>query len=381
MRDDASITPEHITKTALQMLKQYGLNPLPHSNTEADLDNFIETVLEPKRLAHASGNEGIYNEAATSEFLSDTEQEALRLLNEKPRFRLKDALDYYLDMHVKANEDTFRTYNTRIWNRFVNLIGNKPFEEVSRADSHAYINKLLTEGLKIGSVRRNLSVVGAFYNHCLVVKEINKANPFKGCKVASEDVDMDKRDTFNADQLQILKAGCLAKDDDLRWALAMQMDLGSRIGEIVGLTLDDIVLDHETPHVNFEPKHWRSIKTYEQHFVPLIGMALWAALNGLRELLLQTSSLPSQGIYPEGKTGKTKRDATSATLNKCLESLGVDRTTHELRHTMRDRLRNVNASSIIKVTIGGWGKSGVGDTYGKGYELRTLQEWLLKVVQ
>jgi len=32
MRGNASITPEQVTETALQLLKQYGLKPLPHDN-------------------------------------------------------------------------------------------------------------------------------------------------------------------------------------------------------------------------------------------------------------------------------------------------------------------------------------------------------------
>ena len=56
MRGNASITPEQVTETALQLLKQYGLKPLPHTNEDIDLDNFIESVLVPKQVAHANGN-------------------------------------------------------------------------------------------------------------------------------------------------------------------------------------------------------------------------------------------------------------------------------------------------------------------------------------
>lgn len=165
----------------------------------------------------------------------------------------------------------------------------------------------------------------------------------------------------------------------MRWALAMQMDLGSRIGEVAGLALDDIVLDHETPHVIFEPKPWRSIKTSESRFVPLVGLALWAAKR-VKETATEGQFFAFPRYNPKGKAGKTNADSASATLNKYMLSLGLDKTTHELRHTMRDRLRNVNAYAEIMDSVGGWGKQTIGEKYGKGHALKILHEWLLKVV-
>jgi hypothetical protein len=71
----------------------------------------------------------------------------------------------------------------------------------------------------------------------------------------------------------------------------------------------------------------------------------------------------------------------SATLNKWIRSLGIDKTTHELRLTMRDRLRQANApKSIQEDSVGGWGKEDIGDNYGFGYGLEQLKGWLDKVV-
>jgi hypothetical protein len=57
-----------------------------------------------------------------------------------------------------------------------------------------------------------------------------------------------------------------------------------------------------------------------------------------------------------------------------------DRTTHCFRHTMRDRLREVEAPHDIQHAIGGWGKQDQGDKYGRGYKLDVLLPWLNKVV-
>ena len=49
-------------------------------------------------------------------------------------------------------------------------------------------------------------------------------------------------------------------------------------------------------------------------------------------------------------------------------------------HTMRDRLRHVEAPEDIQNVIGGWGTKTVGMGYGEGYRLEQLKGWLDKVV-
>ena len=63
-----------------------------------------------------------------------------------------------------------------------------------------------------------------------------------------------------------------------------------------------------------------------------------------------------------------------------LGPLGIDRTTHSLRHTMMDRLRNCGAPKSIRDAKGGWSREDVGDDYGLGSGLEHLKVWLDKVV-
>ena len=56
-----------------------------------------------------------------------------------------------------------------------------------------------------------------------------------------------------------------------------------------------------------------------------------------------------------------------------------EHTVHELRHTMADRLRDVQCPQDIRFSIGGWTLKGVGETYGKGHGLRVMAEWLRKI--
>jgi len=52
---------------------------------------------------------------------------------------------------------------------------------------------------------------------------------------------------------------------------------------------------------------------------------------------------------------------------------------HSFRHSLRDRLRAVECPADIVGQIGGWSTSGVGQSYGKGYPLKTLEAWLRKI--
>ena len=52
---------------------------------------------------------------------------------------------------------------------------------------------------------------------------------------------------------------------------------------------------------------------------------------------------------------------------------------HSFRHSFRDRLRAVECPFEVIDRLGVWITSGVGQTYGKGYDLNVLGKWMLKV--
>jgi integrase len=75
-----------------------------------------------------------------------------------------------------------------------------------------------------------------------------------------------------------------------------------------------------------------------------------------------------------------RSDSASAALNKWIKTNFVtDATIHGFRHSMRDRLRSVQCPSEIIDEIGGWQTPGVGSSYGKGYPLGVINEWMAKI--
>lgn len=377
MRNNSSLMPTSVREEATALLNLYGLKPLPYQNNQDNIDHFIDLVIDPKREVYADGDDSTYRTASPSEYLSAKEAEALRILRTAPKLNLSESLNIYLKGHQKGSDEKFKTYTKRVWDKLIEILGDIPFESVTRASANEFVEKLLATGNKTTTVSRAINVVRAVFNVVLVEKEINKSNPFLKLRIAGLGNDSTERHPFNNSELTTLSKACLDKDDDLRWLVALQMDLGCRLGEVAGLALDDIKLDAKTPYVSFKPHPWRSLKTKgSARNIPLVGMSLWAANR-----IIANSTKGQLMAFPRYTDSESCRaTAASQTLNGWFKGQSIGTTTHGFRHAMRDRLRDVNAPSNIQDAVGGWGKQDIGDNYGHGYALETLKEWLDKVV-
>ena len=52
---------------------------------------------------------------------------------------------------------------------------------------------------------------------------------------------------------------------------------------------------------------------------------------------------------------------------------------HGLRHSFRDRLRAVQAPVDVIDQLGGWSYKSIGETYGDGYQLDVLNDWMQRI--
>jgi integrase len=235
---------------------------------------------------------------------------------------------------------------------------------------------MLERGLSSGTVRRTLKTGNAVLNLYFLEKDPTRTSPFVRVAIPDEGEDAEARVPFASGELVELLDQCKAVDDDVRWLIAMLADTGARLAEIAGLPLDDIVLDYEIPHVVIQSHPWRSLKTKaSKREVPLTGHALWAAKR------LKANAATGQRMAFPRYTDETECKATHAsnTIAKWIRSLGMEHTAHELRHTMADRLRDVQCPEDIRLAIGGWAVDSKGNEYGKGYRLRVRVEWLAKI--
>ena len=92
-------------------------------------------------------------------------------------------------------------------------------------------------------------------------------------------------------------------------------------------------------------------------------------------------NLPCPYVYPKYMKGTIcSANSASAATNKWIKSLvNSDISMHNLRHSMRDRLRSAQCPTEVIDQIDGWSSGSVGSKYGLGYPLHILREWMLKI--
>ena len=110
-------------------------------------------------------------------------------------------------------------------------------------------------------------------------------NPFEQVKLAGEGEDANNRIIYSDDALRAIAEACQARDDDIRWIVAMVVDTGARNSEIVGLRVEDVFLEEPVPHVWLREhlKLGRTLKNPQSvRKLPLVGTALWGAKRAMR---------------------------------------------------------------------------------------------------
>ena len=136
----------------------------------------------------------------------------------------------------------------------------------------------------------------------------------------------------------------------MRWLVALLSDTGMRLGEAVGLSVEDVHLNDEIPYVDITPHPWRRLKTKgSERCVPLVGEALWAVSRAIE------GTSGSNFLFPRYNRGSTSNaNSASAAINKWLKPRVPEGCViHSFRHSMRDRLRAVECPSDIIDAIGG----------------------------
>jgi len=388
LRADPNASAEAAEVQALHLLLEHGLTPHAPTQDEAALDALLRPF-EAAREAYAGDCDETYRQADPRSYLGPVQVAALDLLKPK-KDKLKDALEVYLRAHQKGDDEGRRKAAEGAIAVFVAAVGDKPVRDIRRDHVRVFIEHETARGLKTGTIRRYLNELRAVFSKYVLEKELHLPNPFEKPTIKNEGEDAEEGRPLSAADWSKLAGICRKVDDSARWAIALQMGTGARVGEIVGLTLAEVILDAPIPYVVFTKNSARGIKTDKAatngrrkkdsfRGVPLVGVALWAAKR------IHETAAPGQVFaFPQyvGEDGKAKNGSASATLNKWIKAQGFeDHSTHDFRHTLRDRLRNTGCPSEVALEIGGWAKEFVGDkVYGDGHTLSIRQKHLQAAV-
>ena len=289
------------------------------------------------------------------------------------KLKLSEALDVYIKLKGKGKDKLFYQTAKRNVSYTIECFGNVDINSLKPIDAGKYRDFLFNKGLSTSSVRRVFSSINAVINISINEIGINMINPFSGTFIP-DDNKKKTRLPIPIENIRNIQAECKSLDDDNRWLIALISDTGMRLSEATKLLSGDIVLDATIPHISLVNHPWRRLKTKgSNRVIPLIGSSLWAAKR-----VLEANSTYAFPRY----TNETKCNANSASngLNKWLKPrIPNDCVIHSFRHSLRDRLRAVQCPSDIVDAIGGWSTSGVGQTYGSGYNLDIKHKWMKKI--
>lgn len=288
---------------------------------------------------------------------------------------LSEAVQVYLKLKGVDRPVTFRRAAERSCGYVIDVAGDKDLRAYTKKDANMFRDMLIERGLSGSSITRILGTVRSVTNFAASEMGMSFNNPFGGVYFDRQ-AGVKERDPVPIEVILKVQKECHQANDELRWLIALVSDTGMRLAEAVGLTRDDLVIDEKYPKVIIREHSWRRLKTAgSAREVPLVGNALWAAKR--------IHSAPSDSVYAfprYNRSSPTNANSASAALNKWLKPMVPERCTmHSFRHSMRDRLRAVECPSDIVDQIGGWQMEGVGQSYGQGYPLEILSDWMAKI--
>ena len=292
------------------------------------------------------------------------------LLNQPTEVTLRIALDTYFTIKGNNRNETFFRHSERYINYLIEATADKPIKFFTTIDATTFRDWLKAKGLANASIKKAFACIKAIFNLAIQEHGLAIENPFSNIHLPSPTEDAKKRIPISTMDLKLIQTECMKIDDDLRWLVSLISDTGMRLAEAAGLTIDDLVLDNEIPHVVIQPHSHRPLKTRSsERVIPLVGASLWAAQR------IKQNAQGTEYCFPRYTNNeRTNANSASAALNKWLKVVtgNKDYVIHGLRHSFRDRLRAVNSPLEMIDQIGGWSVKSVGQAYGNGYQLEQM---------
>lgn len=258
--------------------------------------------------------------------------------------------------------------------RLIKVVGDLPIDEYDRGHAKAFLASY--EGQKTTTRRRRLQCLTAIINYAYYEYDIDKRNPFARIIIKGENKDITQREPFSVAELKALYRHSLSFGK-LRLILPILGETGARLSEILGLSKDDVSEVDGLSVLHIRENPCRGLKTSgSDRSVPLVSKSATQALQRLLE-----AKTDSPYLFPRyARDGYLNNTGASATLCKYLRVNYKGKTTHCMRHSMRDRLRDADVPLEAIDAIGGWSSvGGVGTNYGKGHSMPKLAEYLRRI--
>jgi integrase len=254
--------------------------------------------------------------------------------NDRPT--LSDAFDIYMAENTSAHRRKFKLNANQYFNRFSAMYGDLYLDELKHWHITQYRDAMLAQGLHPNSIRKHNNILNAMINMAFKHLDIDRLSPFRGLQIRGEGENTRPIPPITPDKIAKVKSFLIRHNTPASLVGLIQLNTGLRISEPTLARLEDLVLEHEIPHLWVRKNRLTDRKTKASiRAVPLVGVSLDAA----KELQARAIRLNSPWLLPQ-YAKEFGGCSCSAILNKNLRPFEFR--SHMFRHAFIDRLKARN---------------------------------------
>lgn len=292
-------------------------------------------------------------------------------------------LEDYARGRDKQREDFIRYVRERrrMVADLIGKIGDKDITKVSRADARSFLTHLESNGYSAGSIKKQIAFLKAMFGIAFHEIEYNGINPWGNLKIVVPEDDDGNGVSLEYAEVRTMLAKVETINNDLQHIIRLLACTGARLGEIAGLELGDVDLERGAISLRFNTirrlKNRKSIR-----IVPIVDAR---SLEALRKRLSRYKARGREApVFP--RYGRPNGSSSaSAALGKWLTKIKLrdpeaakPKTTHSLRHTFKDAMRELGVSRDIANKIQGHTAGDAADDYGSSDLLAAKREVALR---
>lgn len=221
-----------------------------------------------------------------------------------------------------------------------NALDSKLLRNITNTDIQLCINELTTKGLKYNTIRSYLARLSTAFNSAIKQFHILHKSPIVNIELKKPKKTENIRALTTKEFNDVIKTFQDSPYDDYTVILIIAGTCGLRIGEILGLTWNDIDFNNNTIDVN---KQWKVIETqpYKK-----FGFGELKTQNSYRIIPMPKYTADylkkyrnSHSVNFQNRLIKNRSsDSVTTFVNKKLKILGYNITIHDFRHTYATKL-------------------------------------------
>lgn len=261
------------------------------------------------------------------------------LCSDYSKITFKEYSKLYIE-HIRLYKAVQTVKVTQVaFNQF-NALDSKILKNITNADIQLCINELTKRGLKYNTIKGYLARLSTAFNAAINQFHIIYKSPITNIELKKPKKNEDIKALTNKEFDDIINAFQNSIYDNYTVILIIAGTCGLRIGEILGLTWNDINFNNNTIDVN---KQWKVIQTepYKK-----FGFGELKTQNSYRIVPIPKATAEYLKKYrnsaPINSLNRLIKNRSSegaiAFLNKKLKDFGYNITIHDFRHTYATKL-------------------------------------------